>query len=197
MRELFELINKIVLGYFKTRYNDLGKNQSGMYNYYHELMSNGNILREEDYYIACYIKENYDAEDVIHEMACGAAQLGHLLSLIGFKNVIATEMDKKRYKLAAGLGKILSSDCIIKNENSFNQDTTYDLVVTNNAVSSTTTFADAKEYFQKVLKSGGNIIINPNIFDGNMNRELLLDNFTKIEIGFTELEYDYVKLEVL
>ena len=190
------IINNIMVVYFRGQYKEHGKNKSGMYNYYHELMTECTILRDEDVYLIDYIQSHYAPDEKIHEIACGAAQLGHTLSLFDY-NITATELDNKRYKLAKGLGKYLGSNCNVLHENSFTQDTGYDLVVTNNAVSSATTFNDSHQYFKDVLKKGGEIIINPNLFDGSMNKELLLDNFKKVGIGYTELEHDYIILEVL
>lgn len=186
-------VNDKMVAFFEERLAKMGALDGGLYHYYKDMARRKKIIKDEDAYLIEYINSNFDKGTRIHEIACGAAQLGNALSLLEFK-VIATEIDRRRYELALALKKHMRSRCRILNENSFEAKIDADLVVTRNAVASTVDISKSVDWFKKMLNRGAAVIINPGLY-GGQDRDRVIDAINGIE--FKELKYGFIRMDAL
>jgi hypothetical protein len=181
-------INAKMLVFCKERLAHMGSERGGLLNYYEKRIENGAILNEMDTCIIEEIQKRFAPGTVIHEMACGAAQLGHALSLFGY-SVTASEINKERYELAVDLGKYLQSGCQIIRGNSMSIKSNARLYVTVNAVSA---YADIKKdmrFFMDRIIRGSQIILNAEKYGDIQNIFPILD---KNEIRYTRLLHGFI-----
>ena len=124
-----------MVAFSHNRRERMGEKPSGLYDYYTRRVEAGWFLTEAEIYLVDFISANYRPENRIHEMAAGAAQLGHVLALRDY-TVEASEIDRKRRAYAKDLGRYVGSKCKIVPEKFQNLDPrAYRLLVTVNAVS--------------------------------------------------------------
>jgi hypothetical protein len=180
-------INLKMLEFFKRR-----KNTDGYENYYQYKTKAGSILSDNDIYLIDEIQKKYDKKTVIHEMAAGAAQLGHALALMGY-NVSASEIWIKRYGLAVELGAYLKSPCRVIHNDSFKIKIQADLFVTANAAASTIGMKKYLSIIRERIGNGSEIILNVDLFgaEAKDNRTILRDN----NIAFSEMSNRFIFIE--
>jgi hypothetical protein len=167
-------LNSEMVEFTKKRYEALGEKDSGLYGYYVRRLEHNQLLKDEDRYILNYLNKTYPKTAKIHEMASGATQLGHALSLLGF-SINASECDKRRALFAEEMGDYLGSNCEILTTSFYDLDpSNYDLFVTVNAVGSLIDFKRDLLFFKTVLERGCNLIIQPNLWgSSDVGREEL------------------------
>lgn len=181
-----------MLVFFKDRLASLGIDKGGLNNYYAERIAKGSVLGKFDFYLIEEIKKRYASGTFIHEMACGAAQLGHVLSFLGYK-VIASECDNLRFKLAGELGEYLGSSCVVVKGDSFEIKTNARVYLTVNAVSSHVNIKNNIGYIRSKLTEGSDLMINADLYGTakENTRGILKSNGIK----FTELDYSFVFID--
>ena len=181
-------INASMLCFFNERLMTRGVKDGGLENYYRERVQKDAILGELDLYLIDIIQKRYQGDAVIHEMACGAAQLAHTLWLLGYRTS-ASEIGEKRHQLAVDLGKYLGSGCLVSHGNSFLIETDADLYVTANAESSMIRLENSIEFIKEKLSCGSDFIFNADLcgdIKGD-NRKTLDDaglKYMELEKGF-------------
>jgi hypothetical protein len=176
-------INKKMVGFFEDRLQQMGVLNSGLQNYYVKRIENKNILNSLDLYIINFITENYK-NVCLHEIAGGACQVGHALSLLGH-NVTASEIFSKRYNLAFDLGVFLNSGCKVIFGDSFKLNLLSKLYYTVNAASSNMDIERCFRFFYQKMDQGSDVIINSKLFG-------------KVDVDTTravQLEHDFILLE--
>lgn len=181
-------INTETLSFFSDRLFALGAKDGGLENYYLERIIKGEILGELDLYLIDVIQKRYPGDAVIHEMACGAAQLAHALLLLGYRTS-ASEIGEKRYSLAVDLGKYLGSGCHVLHGNSFLVETDADLYVTGNAVTSMIRLENSIKFIKEKLAAGSDFIFNADLCgDVKIDNRKTLDDaglkYMELEKGF-------------
>lgn len=141
----------------------IGEPACGLANYYTYLAQRGRMLRSEEIAIAEYVDRVVPKDKSILELCAGAAQLGHLLSLIGYP-VSAVEIDRPRYDFALALGSHVRSSCdvLLGGWQDLNL-SRWHLLVTINAVSSHVFPADTN-WLVAHAQRGGEFIIRPRQF---------------------------------
>lgn len=144
-----------------ARLAEMGERKGGLYNYYSVLAQGGRILRDEELAVAEYISKA--RPDSVLEIAAGAAQLGHLLSLIGIQTS-ACENDKLRHDFARALGEHVGSACeIVLSDWQSLTLSKWKMLVTLNAASSFIFPSDTK-WLVDYARGGGEFIIRPRQF---------------------------------
>lgn len=152
-----------------ARRAEMGERESGLFNYYTVLSTNGRMLRPEEMAVAEYIDRIRPAS--ILELAAGAAQLGHLLSLRGH-TVSAVEIDPHRYRFAVALGEHVGSRCsVILGGWQSLPHANWKLLVTLNAASSHIFPTDTK-WLVDYANGGGEFIIRPRQFGAGIPVEI-------------------------
>jgi hypothetical protein len=183
--------NDKMTAFFRNRLETMGIGDGGLNNYYAERIQKGSILGEHDFYLIDEIQKRYAPGTFIHEVACGAAQLGHVLALSGYK-VVASECDAPRFKLASELGECVGSKCIVVKGNSFELETEARVYVTANAVSSHVNMVKNIGFIRSKLSEGCELILNLDLYGSASidNRKILSDNgikFAELEKGFVHI----------
>jgi hypothetical protein len=186
--EILSDINKRMVNFTIDRIRSLGETESGAYPYYSALSKNQEMLNSVDLWLIDYIFEKYPEESKIHEIGCGAAQLGHALSSLGY-NVIASEVDSRRFNFAFALGAHLNSGCKIVKANSFEVPGKFDLIVTKNAVAGGFVIDNDIRFYQKETQSGADCIINKMLY-GDMSDPI--PAIKKAGIEFEILEHNFI-----
>ena len=184
-------INASMLWFFQERLLSMGIKEGGLENYYNRRIDEKNIIAPVDLCLINIIQRRYSYLTVIHEMACGAAQLAHALWLLGYRTS-ASEIDDKRYRLAVDLGNCLSSRCKITYGNSFLIETNADLYITVNAATATMGLPNSLKFIEQKLSDGSDIIFKADLYGENQgdNRKTLSDTGIK----YTELENNFLLL---
>lgn len=164
-------LNLKMCDYAVARLNAMGRDPGGLYNYYDHLAHNGTMLRPEELAVAEYIERTVPQDKAILELCAGAAQLGHLLSLMG-RRVSAAEIDPRRHAFAADLGAYLGSRCeVLPGQwQRFRLDS-WHLLVTINAVTTFTAAADVVLLVEHA-RHGGEFIIRPRQFGPGIPAEI-------------------------
>lgn len=149
---------------------------SGLYRYYENRARSSTLLSDVDRYLVRYVFENYPRKIRIHEIACGAAQLGHALCLLGFQ-VDASEIDRRRADYARAMGQFLGSECRILHVRCQDHDLSgYDLVLTINAAGSHVSLERDQRYLLSILERGADLIFNPALYGTkDVERAVTLD----------------------
>jgi hypothetical protein len=145
-----------------ARLEAMGPDLSGIYNYYLHRARRYSMLAPDEVAVASYIESELPNKNIL-ELCAGAAQLGHLLSLMGH-STSAVEMDQRRYDFAVALGAHVGSQCDVL----FGgwQDLTlsnWQLLVTINAAGSFV-FPTDVGWLSEFASSGGEFIIRPRQF---------------------------------
>lgn len=154
-------LNQQMCAFALARLDAMGERDGGLYNYYIRLASNGTMLRDEEHAVAAYIERI--APPSILELAAGAAQLGHMLSLAGYATA-ASEIDPRRAAFARALGEHVGSKCdVLFGRWQGLPLSKWNLLVTLNAASSMISPADVRLIREHVL-GGGQVIIRPRQF---------------------------------
>jgi hypothetical protein len=182
-------IGSKILTFFKNRIKSGDIYSTGLNNYYAERIKKGAILSENDYYLIDEIQKRYPPGTFIHEMACGAAQLGHYLSSIGY-TVVASECDITRFRLSSDLGEYLGSHCVVVYGNSFELKTAAKVYVTANAESSHVSMKNNIGFIKSKIAEGCDLILNVDLYGESHsdNRKILTEN----KIEFVELEKGFI-----
>lgn len=162
MRVTFDDLNQKMCTFALARLEAMGPSHGGLENYYTHLARRGSMLREEERAIAEYIDRDIKPANIL-ELCAGAAQLGHLLSLMGHR-VTAVEIDKPRHAFAVALGEHLGSTCevLLSPWQKLNLPA-WRLLVTLNAASSHVFPSDTK-WLVDYARGGGQFIIRPRQF---------------------------------
>lgn len=184
----YDIINSKMMRFFTDRRQSLGVINGGLENYYNRRIENGSILNDRDIYILGEIETRYRPGITIHEMASGAAQLGHTLDFLGYF-ASASELGKKRFLLAVELGKYLGSTCHIINEDSFLIEIPARLFVTVNAISSMVNIKKSIDFIIEKTSGGSDFILNAEVFgteESNIKQAFIDSgiNYTELEKGF-------------
>ena len=187
-------INASTICFFNERLMTMGVKDGGLENYYRERIRKDAILGELDLYLIDIIQKRYPGDTVIHEIACGAAQLAHTLWLLGYRTS-ASEIGEKRHRLAVDLGKYLGSGCHVLHGNSFLVETDADLYVTGNAVTSMIRLENSIEFIKEKLGNGSDLIFNADLCGDvkDDNRKTLSDSgikYQELKKGFLLLQGD-------
>jgi hypothetical protein len=146
-----------------ARLHARGESDSGLYNYYSHLAQKGTMLRPEEIAVAEYVDRAVPKHKSILELCAGAAQLGHLLSLLGYP-ASAVEIDQRRYELAVDLGAHVGSKCTVSlgGWQSLKLGN-WQLLVTLNAATNHISPTDV-EWLGEHARRGGEFIIRPRQF---------------------------------
>jgi hypothetical protein len=179
---ILQNINDKMLEFFKTRLEKMGLLESGLQEYYRMRVQSGKILDINDIYLIKEIQSRYQKTDILHELTCGACQVGHTLALLGY-NVTASEIYSRRYNLAFELGVFLNSECKVIYGNSFKLNITAKLYYTVNAAFSNLDIKKSFEFFSIKNEKGSDVIINSKLFGK-----------TEVNIG-KKMENDFLFLE--
>src|SRR5271157_2837882 len=159
-----EEINDKMLVFCSNRLQTLGSEKGGLLHYYEQRVENKIILKaERERYLIEYIQNNYPLTTTIHEFACGAAQLGHSLSLLGYE-VSASEIMKARFNFATELGLYLNSKCIIIYGDFTKIQTSAKLYITINAVSGDLDLTKNLHLLKEKLNQGSDIIFHAGLY---------------------------------
>lgn len=160
---MIEDLNRRMCEFALSRLSNMGERESGLYNYYTVLAQSGRMLRPEEIAVAEYISGLSARPASILELAAGAAQLGHLLSLQGH-SAAAVENDPLRRDFAVALGAHVGSQCsIILSDWQALDLSKWKMLVTLNAASSFIFPSDTK-WLVDYARSGGEFIIRPRQF---------------------------------
>lgn len=175
-------INEKMLAFFEERLKTMGSLDGGLQNYYEQRIKNKAILGELDIHILKEVQKRYAPPTRIHEMACGAAQLGHALSLLGY-HVMASEILCRRHKLAVDLGKYVGSNCRIILGDSRKINFEVKLHVTVNAASSLLDIKKDIDFYSEATSKGSDVIINADLYGKNKSaiREVIKNDDIEIE----------------
>lgn len=163
-------LNRRMCEFALARQSAMG-NASGLRNYYTRLAESGRMLRPEEIAIAEYIERTLPKHRPILELCAGAAQLGHLLSLMGYQ-VSAAEIDPLRHAFAVELGAHVGSTCrVLLGGWQSLELAKWHLLVTLNAVTSHVAPADT-EWLCAHARDGGEAIIRPCQFGAGVAVEI-------------------------
>lgn len=141
----------------------MGEDASGLFNYYARRVEKSVMLKPEEIAVSEYVERTVPKDKSILELAAGAAQLGHLLSLMGYQTA-AVEIDPQRYEFAVALGEHVGSSCSIKMAGWQSLKLSrWNLLVTLNAASSHIFPGDTR-WLVEYARGGGEFIIRPRQF---------------------------------
>lgn len=164
-------LNRRMCEFALARRDAMGEEPGGLSNYYGRLAESGRMLRPEEIAVAQYIERTVPKDAPILEVCAGAAQLGHLLSLMGYR-VWAVEIDSLRYNFAVALGAHIGSTCAVQLRSWQKLHLpVWRLLVTLNAVTSHIAPADSKRICDHALQ-GGDVIIRPRQFGAGIPVEI-------------------------
>lgn len=164
-------LNLRMCAFAVARLDAMGEHASGLSNYYARLAQRGAMLRPEEIAVAEYIDRTVPKDRPILELCAGAAQLGHLLSVMGHA-VTAVEIDPRRHAFAVALGAHIGSTCtVLRRGWQGLKLSRWSLLVTLNAVSSHIFPADTK-WLVDYAQGGGEFIIRPRQFGAGIAVEI-------------------------
>lgn len=164
-------LNRRMCEFALARLEARGEERSGLYNYYARLAEAGRMLRSEEVAIAEFMDRMIPRHISVLELCAGAAQLGHLLALMGYP-VSAVEIDAPRYELAVDLGVHVGSSCrVLLGGWQALRLSRWQLLVTINAVTSHIFPADTK-WLEEHARRGGEFIIRPRQFGAGIDVEI-------------------------
>lgn len=162
-------LNRRMCEFALARREEMGERNGGLNNYYTVLSRSGRMLRPEEIAVAEFIDRVRPSS--VLEIAAGAAQLGHLLSLRGHV-VSAVEIDRLRYDFAQALGTHVGSACsVLLGEWQSLQLSDWKMLVTLNAASSHIFPSDTK-WLVDYARGGGEFIIRPRQFGAGIPVEI-------------------------
>lgn len=179
-------LNRRMCEFALARLDAMGEQASGLSNYYARLAEHGTMLRPEEVAVAEYIERTTQKQMPILELCAGAAQLGHLLSLMGY-SVSAVEIDERRHAFAIALGAHVGSRCtVVPGRWQDLRLSDWRVLVTINAVTSHISPTDTNPLRWHALQ-GGDLIIRPRQFGAGIAADIPGLNATKV----TEDVYHY------
>lgn len=158
-----EELNIAICEFLRKRRRDMGVIGGGLFNYYDAKLKNNTALGALDIAIILAVIERYPYRAKIHEMACGMAQIGHVLALNGY-DVTASEIMPKRYEAALALGAELKSPCTIVQGDSLSLDIDVDVVVIGNAVSGLIDSGKHIDRIAAIVAGGVDVIMSIDLF---------------------------------
>lgn len=164
-------LNRRMCDFATDRLKAMGEDAGGLYNYYARLAAHGTMLRPEEIAVAEYIERTVPRHMPILELCAGAAQLGHLLSLMGYR-VSAVEIDERRHAFAVAIGAHVGSTCaVVPGRWQDLRLSDWRTLVTINAVTSHISPIDTNRIRWHALQ-GGDLIIRPRQFGDGISAEL-------------------------
>jgi len=165
------------------------KEHGGAGNYYRRLCSSGDVFTDSAKHLISYILENYNTCTKIHEIGCGAGQIGHALSLFGY-DVTGSEINRERYRLAVEIGKEIKSGAKIINSRAFNLPGRYDVAITDNFVGTDIDIASDIWYYTDRCSTA---ILNTSLY-GHHGKNYCISIFSKLNIHYSDIGRSFVEI---
>mgnify|MGYP003737808985 CR=1 FL=1 len=143
-------IDEQIIGIGKSRLEDLGMKDSGLYNYYTARIENGSIFNNDDEKIIEYLQGQGLADSKILEVAAGCGQVSFALERIGFQGVEFCEFDKRRADFGIHIADKIGSNVVVHSCDYRELElSNYDVVFVVNAVSSALGKDDSEQIIGK------------------------------------------------
>jgi hypothetical protein len=107
-----EVINALSIGVMAERFQQLGADESGLFNFYVQRMETGQALIHYDLLLAAWCLDNVSRSTILVDIGAGIGQFSALMAANGYMTV-ACENDSRRFKalqsLHHALGKLNSA----------------------------------------------------------------------------------------
>lgn len=136
----------------------------GLGNYYLARVTSNSLWCHTDKRLVRYVRNAFPRGTSVLEICAGGAQVSHALALAGFV-AHACELTDARADFARELGKALGSSAfVIQSHWQLLPASKYELVFTNNAVSSHVSIEEDHESFEQILQAGNDVILKPSLY---------------------------------
>ena len=156
----------------------------GMQAYYTSKIKSGRIVSETDRRLIAEVMSRWPPGTRVHEFAAGVGQVAHVLAAYGY-SVSMSETDGGRSAAAKWLrGGLGTSVAILEAKWQSLDLRGIPLLISNNAVSSSTDWERDKPLFEKhIQENNGEVIMNPVLY-GKKDTERVIDTHLKTkEVG--------------
>jgi hypothetical protein len=97
-----EVINALSIGVMAERFQQLGADDSGLYNFYVQRMETGQALIHYDLLLAAWCLDNVSRSTILVDIGSGIGQFSALMAANGYTTV-ACENDSRRFKALQSL----------------------------------------------------------------------------------------------
>ncbi len=148
----------------KKRLDALGDVESGLSNYYIARVKNGNVFSADDLSMIAYVLENFKPGDAISEVAAGAGQVSHALSVLGYKDINLFEYDRNRSQYAQAIKHELNTTCrVLTGDFRLHDVNPCALIFSVNAVASSLGEQDL-DFYVNAMKMGSKIVFKEDYY---------------------------------